>query len=41
MARKELIADVSRRWVRDRPRLGWMDGMKMALDSRGINVVTA
>ena len=34
MARKVLMADVSGGWVRGRPRLGWMDGVKMAMGSR-------
>ena len=31
MARKVLMAEVSGGRVRGRPRLGWMDGVKMAL----------
>ena len=31
MARRVLMADVSGGPVRGRPRLGWMDGVKMAL----------
>ena len=34
-ARRVLMADVSGGRVRDKPRLGWMDGIKMALGSRG------
>ena len=30
MARRVLMAEVSGRRVRGRPRLGWMDGVKMA-----------
>ena len=38
VARRVLKADVSEGWVRGRPRSGWMDGVKMALGSRGITV---
>ena len=31
MARRVLIAEVSGGRVRERPRLGWMDGVKVAL----------
>ena len=31
MARRVLMAEVSGGWVWDRPRLGWMDGVKGAL----------
>ena len=31
MARRVLMAEVSGRRVRGRPRLGWMDGVKVAL----------
>ena len=31
MARRVLMAEVSEGWVRGRPRLGWMDGVKVAL----------
>ena len=41
MARRVLMADVSGWRVRGRPRLGWMDGMKKALDSRGMTVEAA
>ena len=41
MARKVLMADLSGRRVRDRPRLGWMDGVKIALNSRGMTVEAA
>ena len=37
MARRVLMAEVSGGRVRGRPRLGWMDGMKVALGNRGIN----
>ena len=38
MARRVLMAEVSGGWVRGRPRLGWMDGMKVALGNRGMMV---
>ena len=38
MASRVLMADVSGGLVRGRPRLGWMDGVKMALGSRGMTV---
>ena len=38
MARRVLIAKVTGGWVRGRPRLGWMDGVKVALGSRGVMV---
>ena len=41
MGRRALIADVSGGRVRGRPRLGWMDGVKMALGSRGMTVEAA
>ena len=34
MARRLLIAEVSGGRVRERPRLGWMDGVKVALGNR-------
>ena len=34
MARRVLMAEVSGGRVRGRPRLGWMDGVKMALNKR-------
>ena len=37
-AEKGVMADVSGGRVRDRPRLGWMDGVKAALSSRGMTV---
>ena len=40
MARKVLMADVSEGRVRCRPRLGWMDGVKMALGRRGMTLQT-
>ena len=33
VARKVLITEVSRERVRGRPRLGWMEGVKVALSS--------
>ena len=41
MARKLLMAEVSGWRVRGRPRLGWMDGVKMALGYRGMTVEAA
>ena len=38
MARMVLTAEVSGGWVRGRPRLGWMDGVKVALGNRGMTV---
>ena len=38
VARRVLIAEVSGRQVRGRPRLGWMDGVKVALGNRGVTV---
>ena len=35
-ARRVLMADVIGGPVRGRPRLGWMDGVKVALVNRGI-----
>ena len=35
-----LVADVSGRRVLGRPRLGWMNGMKIDLASRGMTVET-
>ena len=34
MARRVFMADVSEGRVRGRPRLGWMDGVKVALGGR-------
>ena len=36
MARRVLMAEVSGGRVRGRPRLRWMDGVKVALDNRGM-----
>ena len=41
MARIVLMAEVSRGRVRGRPRLGWMDGVKVALCNRGMTVEAA
>ena len=41
MARRVLMAEVSGGRVRGTPRLGWMDGMKMALGNRGMTVEAA
>ena len=41
MARRVLVADVSGRRVRGRPRLGWMDGVKVVLGNRGMTVEAA
>ena len=38
MARRVLMAEVSGGLVRGRPRLGWMDGVKVALGNRGMTV---
>ena len=39
MARKVMIGEVSRKWVRGRQMLGWMDGVNVVLGSRGITLV--
>ena len=36
MASRVMMADISGGWVRGRPRLGCVDGVKMALDNRGM-----
>ena len=41
MARRVLMAEVSGRRIRGREMLGWMDGVKVALDNRGMTVETA
>ena len=42
MARRVLMTEVSGgAWVRGRPRLGWMDGVKVALGNRGMTVEAA
>ena len=38
MARRVLMAEVSGGRVRGRPRLGWMDGVKVTLGNRGVTV---
>ena len=38
MARRVLMAEVRGGRVRGRPRLGWMDGVRVALDNRGMTV---
>ena len=40
-ARKVLMAKVSGGRVRGRPRLGWMDGVKVALGNRGMTLEAA
>ena len=40
MARRVLMAEVSGGRVRGRPRLGWMDGVMVALGNRGITLKT-
>ena len=41
MARRVLMAEVSGGRVRRRPRLGWMDGVKVALGNSGMTVEAA
>ena len=41
MARRVLMAEVSGGRERGRPRLCWMDGVKVALGSRGMSVDAA
>ena len=41
MARRVLMAEVGGGRVRGRPRLGWMDGMKVALDNKRMTVEAA
>ena len=41
MARRVLMAEVSVAHVQGRPRLGWMDGVKVALGNRGMTVEAA
>ena len=41
MARRVLIAEVSGGRVPGRPRLGWMDGVKVTLSYRGMTVESA
>ena len=41
MARRVLMEEVSGGRVRERPRLGWMDGVKVALGDSGMTVEAA
>ena len=41
IARRVLMAEASGGRVRGRPRLGWMDGVKVALGNRGMTVEAA
>ena len=41
MARRVLMAEVTGGRVRGRPRLGWMDGVKVALGNRGMAMESA
>ena len=41
MARRVLMAEVSGGRVRGRPRLGWMNAVKVALGNRGMKVEAA
>ena len=41
MARRVLMAEVSGGLVRDRPRLGFMDGVMVALGNKGMKVEAA
>ena len=41
MARRVLMAEVSGGRIRGRPRLGWMDGVNVALDNRVMSVKAA
>ena len=41
MARRVLMAEVRGGRVRGRPRLGWMDGVKVALGNRGMTAEAA
>ena len=41
MAKRVLMAEVSGGRVRGRPRLGWMDGVKVTLGNRGMTVEAA
>ena len=41
IARRVLMAEVSGGRVRGRPRLGWMDGVKVALGNRGMTAKAA
>ena len=41
MARRMFTADVSGGWAPGRPRVGWMDGVKVALGGRRMTVEAA
>ena len=41
MAKRVLMVEVSGGWVRGRPRLGWMEIVKVVLGNRGIVVEAA
>ena len=41
MARRVLMVKISGGWVQGRLRLGWMDGVKVALGNRGMAVEAA
>ena len=41
MARRVLMAEVNGGRVRERPRLGWMDGVNVAKGNRGMTVEAA
>ena len=41
VARRVLMAEVSGGQVRGRPRLGWIDGVMVALGNRGMTVKAA
>ena len=41
MTRKVLMAEVNGGWVRGRPRLGWVDGVKVTLGNRRMTVEAA
>ena len=41
MARRVLMTEVIGMWVRGRPRLGWMNGVKVALGNRIMTVEAA
>ena len=41
MARRGMMVKVSGGWVRGRSRLGWTDGVKIALGNRGMTVEAA
>ena len=41
ISRRVLMADVGGGRIRGRPRLGWMDGVKVALGKRGMTVEAA